>query len=133
MAETAFINPKGMHDPSRIYTHVAVAPPGRTVYLAGQYGAASDGSVVSPAFADQVAEAHANVRRALDAAGADAAQVTKITHYVVALDADRRATLQAAVAKMWPARKPPSTLLGVARLARPDMLYEIDVVAVIPD
>ncbi len=133
MAETVFINPEDMHDPSRIYTHVAVAPPGRTVYLAGQYGAAADGSAVSAVFAEQVDEALANVRRALDAARAAPRHVTKITHYVVDLDADKRAVLQGAVARMWPPPKPPSTLLGVARLARPDMAYEIDVVAVIPD
>jgi hypothetical protein len=34
---------------------------------------------------------------------------------------------------LWPANKPASTLLGVERLAREGMYYEVDVQAVIPD
>jgi len=51
----------------------------------------------------------------------------------VELDQGKRAVLHGVVGTIWPVDKPASTLLGVARLARTNMLYEVDVQAVIPD
>ena len=59
--------------------------------------------------------------------------MTKLTHYVVDLDQDRRSALHAVVGGIWPTDKPASTLLGVAGLARDGMFYEVDVQAVLPD
>ena len=133
MTQFQHINPDGVFDPSAIYTHVVIPPPGRVVFLSGQWGGDTDGVLVDGGFAAQVEQAFRNVRMQLDAAGIGPGQVTKLTHYVVGLDAGKRADLQRRVGAIWPVDRPASTLLGVSRLAREDMLYEVDVQAVIPD
>lgn len=127
------INPEGAFDPSQIYTHVVVPPPGRTVFIAGQWGGDSEGRLVDGGFAAQVSRAFENVQTQLAAAGIGPAQVTKLTHYVVDLDQDKRTALHGVVGSIWPTDKPASTLLGISRLARDGMMYEVDVQAVLPD
>jgi enamine deaminase RidA (YjgF/YER057c/UK114 family) len=133
MQAATFLNPESMHDPSRIYTHVVVAPVGRMVFLAGQWGADGEGMLVSEDFAAQVEASYRNVLTALAAAGAGPEHVTKLTHYVVGLDQERRAAMHQTVGTIFQAPKPASTLLGVERLARDGMLYEVDAVAVLPE
>lgn len=127
------INPEGVFDPSAIYTHVVIPPPGRVVFMAGQWGVDADGRLVAGGFASQVDRAFTNVRANLEALGMGLAHVAKLTHYVVDLDDERRAELHRHIGTLWPGNRPASTLLGIARLARVEMLYEVDVQAVLPD
>jgi enamine deaminase RidA (YjgF/YER057c/UK114 family) len=120
-------------DPSAIYTHIVVPPPGRVIFMAGQWGADATGRLVEGGFAPQVARTFVNVRANLAAVGIGPAQVAKLTHYVVDLDEEKRSELHRNVGTIWPGPRPASTLLGVTRLARPEMLYEVDVQAVIPE
>jgi enamine deaminase RidA (YjgF/YER057c/UK114 family) len=133
MNELRHLNPDGVVDRSENYSHVVIPPPGRVVFLAGQWGGDEEGRLVAGGFAAQVAQAYANVRILLAAAGIGPPQVTKLTHYVVDMDDARRAALRTVVGGIWPGAKPAGTLLGVVRLAREGMLYEVDVQAVIPD
>ena len=127
------INPAQTHDPSHIYTHVVVPPPGRVVFLAGQWGGDQRGELADGGFLPQVRQAFDNVQILLDAVGIGPGEVTKLTHYVVGLGVERRAALHQHVGTIWSGDRPASTLLGVERLARDGMLYEVDVQAVIPD
>lgn len=133
MSEFRHINPDGAFDPSHIYSHVVVPPPGRVVFLAGQWGGDPEGRLVDGGFEAQVQRAFENVRTHLEAVGIGPAQVTKLTHYVVDLDAEKRKVLHGVAGGIWPVDKPAATLLGVVRLARDGMLYEVDAQAVIPD
>ena len=133
MDEMRFLNPDGVFDPSRIYSHVVVPPPGRVVFFAGQWGGDLAGNLVPGGFAAQVEQAYANVMVLLGAAGIGPEHVAKLTHYVVDLDGDKRSAMHARVGTIWTGDRPASTLLGVAALAREGMLYEVDVAAVIPD
>ncbi len=133
MSEFQHINPDGAFDPSRIYSHIVIPPPGRVVFFAGQWGGDIEGNLVEGGFPAQVARSFENVRTQLAGAGIGPAQVTKLTHYVVGLDQEKRSVLHGEVGKTWPVDKPAATLLGVERLARDGMYYEVDVQAVIPD
>lgn len=133
MTEFRHLNPDGTFDPSRIYSHIVVPPPGRVVFFAGQWGGNLDGVLVDGGFEAQVTRAFENVRTLLAAAGISPAEVTKLTHYVVDLDEEKRSVLHGVAGGIWPVDKPAATLLGVVRLAREGMLYEVDVQAVIPD
>ncbi len=133
MSEFRHINPDGAFDPSQIYSHIVIPPPGQVVFFAGQWGGDLDGLLVDGGFEAQVVRAFENVRTHLAAAGIGPAQVTKLIHYVVDLDQAKRSILHGVVGGIWPVDKPAATLLGVARLARGGMLYEVDVHAVIPD
>ncbi|MEU4766200.1 Rid family hydrolase [Actinosynnema sp. NPDC023794] len=123
-------NPDELHDPTGYgYSHVA-ATSGDPVFIAGQYGSDPDGRVVSDDFADQVARSFANLGVALRAAGLDYPHVARLGTYVVDHDADRLAVLLEHVTRIWGDRPPAQTLLGVAALALPGMLFEVDAVAV---
>jgi len=62
------LNPSALPRPSG-YSHVVVAGPGRTIYLAGQTAHAPDGSIVD-GIVEQFDAAAGNVVTALDSAGA---------------------------------------------------------------
>ena len=122
-------NPDELHDPTGYgYSHVA-AVTGGPVFLAGQYGSGPDGQVVSDDFADQVARAFDNLGVALRAAGLDYRHVVRLGTFVVDHDADRLGVVLGHVTRIWGDRPPAQTLLGVAALALPEMLFEVDAVA----
>ena len=133
MKRLQHINPAGVFDASEIYTHIVIPPPGRIVFLAGLWGGDTAGTLAGGGFGAQVDQAFANVLAHLAGIGIGPPQVAMLTHYVVGLDAGKRADLHRRVGAIWPVDRPASTLLGVSRLAREDMLYEVDVQAVIPD
>ncbi|WP_231946686.1 RidA family protein [Auraticoccus monumenti] len=122
---------------SPFYRQVAVASGSRTVYLAGQVARTADGSPVGPGdLAAQVAQAYRNVGAALAAAGATFADVAKLTVYVVGWSPDMLPALGEGVsrvaAELGGDVSRPITLLGVASLGEPDLLVEVEAVAVLP-
>ncbi|HEU4411854.1 MAG TPA: RidA family protein [Polyangiaceae bacterium] len=128
------INPRELHDPVPFgYSHTAAVPAGaRLVVVAGQYGSGPDGLVVSADFAEQVRRAFHNVGVALAAHGLELGHVIQLRTYVVTIDRDKLRTIGEVVASHWGARPPPQTLLGVAGLAMPDMLFEVEALAARP-
>lgn len=133
MAGLEFINPDGLPDMSAIYTHVVVPPVGaRPLFIAGQWAANEGGELAAEEFGAQVDATFRNVAVLLDSLGIGREQVAKLTHFVVDLDTERRAELHKRVGAIWPRNRPASTLLGVSALARPGMLYEVDISAVLP-
>ena len=128
------LNPAGLHDPVPFgYSHTARIPPGtELVLVAGQYGSSTDGAVVSAAFADQVQQAFRNLGVALAAHGLDLCHVVQLRTYVVNHDFDTLAAVAEAVQSRWSADPPTQTLLGVASLATPEILFEVEAVAARP-
>lgn len=129
-----FINPPGLYDPrANGYTHVVVAPmPGRIVYVSGQGGENAAGQL-SPTFGEQVHQALANLRLALQAAGAGVHDVAKLTVLVVDHSEERLALFSQVVRSLWPdGGAPACTLIPVPRLALAGMLVEVEATAVLP-
>jgi enamine deaminase RidA (YjgF/YER057c/UK114 family) len=124
-------NPAGLHDPVGFgYSHLAAAP--ELVFVAGQYASGPDGSVPSADFAEQVELSFANLGTALAAAGLGYEHVARLGTYIVDHDEAKLEALVKVISRIWRERPPAQTLLGVARLALPDMLFEVDAVAVRP-
>ena len=73
----------------------------------------------------------ANLGLALAAAGARPSQVAKITIYVVHYRREHLPVIEEARARLFGDHKPADTLVGVAALARPEYLIEVDAIAVI--
>lgn len=133
------VNPAGLHDPVPFgYGHTATVPAGaELVVVAGQYGSGPDGAVVSPDFAEQVRRAFHNLGVALAAHGLDLGHVVQLRSYVVGLDPDRLGTIGRAVhdgcgGGDGRGAPPPQTVVGVAALAMPDILFEVEAVAARP-
>ena len=131
-AETIIVNPAGLFDPApNGFSHAVVTQHGaRVAYIAGQGGEDGTGAL-SPKFAEQVEQAYANLRTALDAVGAKPHQVTKITTYVVDYDQSMLEVMTEQVRKTFGDRLPAQTLVPVPRLALDGMLFEVDAIAVL--
>ena len=130
--ELSIINPAGLYDPApNGYSHVVVAKGGsRIAYIAGQGGEDQAGAL-SAQFDDQVSQAYANLRTALDAVGAAPGQVTKITTYVVDYDQSMLEVMTREVRETFGDALPAQTLVPVPRLALDGMLFEVDAVAIL--
>ncbi|GAA3941879.1 RidA family protein [Actinoplanes auranticolor] len=122
------INPDGLVEPQG-YTHVAVAQGSRMIFLAGQVGQDAQGKVAGD-LAAQTEQALRNVGTALAAAGATFADVVKTTIYVVDWQPEKAGDLFAGLQRSGAGSPGPTTLIGVAALAAPDLLVEFDVTAV---
>ena len=119
------LNPSGMHTPTG-YSHVVKA--GDTIYVAGQVAVAPDGSLVGKDDpAAQAEQIYQNLQNALASVGASLQHLVKTTTYVVSLDCID--AVRAARAKYLANDPPTSTLLVVSRLARPELLLEIEAIA----
>jgi enamine deaminase RidA (YjgF/YER057c/UK114 family) len=125
-----FINPHSLVKPHG-YTHVVVAPDGRTVYIAGQVAFDSAGQLVGGQdFRAQAEQVYRNLQRALASVGGALDDVVKTTTYVT--DLKNVATLREVRTRHLDAAHPPAnTLLVVSSLARADLLLEIEAVAVL--
>ncbi|MGY1741892.1 MULTISPECIES: RidA family protein [unclassified Blastococcus] len=128
------VNPAGLPVPD-VYAQVAVARGSRTVYLAGQVARTADGAPVgADDLAAQTEQAFLNVATALAGAGATFDDVAKLTVYVVDWDPSKSAAFGEgagrAAARLGVDPVKPVTLIGVSALGEPDLLVEIDAVAV---
>jgi enamine deaminase RidA (YjgF/YER057c/UK114 family) len=124
-------NPAGLHDPVGFgYSHLASAPAPDLVFVAGQYASGPDGTVTSADFAEQVERSFTNLGIALAAEGLGFEHVVRLGTYIVDHDEARLDALLRVVTRIWGEHPPAQTLLGVARLALPDMQFEVDAVAV---
>lgn len=124
------IQPAALHDPVPFgYSHVVDSGAG-VVAIAGQYASDAEGGVAVMDFSDQVQLAFGHLRTALHAAGLDLRHVIRLGTYIVDHDFDRLAVVGHHVNTLWQGREPAQSLLGVASLALPGMLFEVDALAV---
>ena len=130
------VNPAGLHEWPNL-TQVAVTTDAAIVYVSGQGSFGPDGMVVGAGdHGAQFRTALANLLIALNAVGASWDDVLKVTYYVVDIGPrvlDQFAEALADVPGIRADPAPTATVLGVAALAYPEMLVEVDAVAVVAE
>lgn len=117
---------------------VPISPTANLISIAGQVGASLENASSTP-FKDQVQNALAGVDTCLAAAGASKKNIILVRQYVVKLLSLPKEDIMArgqTYIKWWKDSEgdrppPPSTLLGVDSLVAKDILYEIEVSAVV--
>jgi enamine deaminase RidA (YjgF/YER057c/UK114 family) len=125
-------NPAALHDPTPFgYSH-AVSAPGELVFIGGQYASDATGTPVTGDFAAQVDVAFDRLRSALEGVGLGFGQVVRLGTFIVDHDLGKLEILGRALHARFGDRLPAQTLSGVASLALPGMLFEVDAVAVRP-
>ncbi|MCG6874797.1 MAG: RidA family protein [Betaproteobacteria bacterium] len=103
---------------------------GEQVFLSGMTASGPDGKAIGGDSMEAQARAvFAKIRHLVEAAGASIADVVKLTIYVT--DVARRGEIGRARADAFPGEKPCSTLIEVKGLVAPDLLIEVDAVAMI--
>jgi enamine deaminase RidA (YjgF/YER057c/UK114 family) len=128
-----FIVPAGYGELMRDRRHYSQAVRvGPLVLVAGQGG--WDDELSLPVTVEaQLRQVFANIGRVLEAAGCSWADVVELTSYHVGLDRSMLDTTVELLREHCPGHQPVWTALGVARLARPEMLVEISVRAIALD
>jgi len=125
-----FLNPDTLPQPSG-YTHVVESTGGRTAYISGQIALDAGGSLVGAGdMAAQAEQVFANLGAALSAVNASFEDVVKLTYYLVDIS-QIQAVRDVRDRYIDSARYPASTAVEVRRLVHPDLLLEIDAVAVL--
>lgn len=115
------------------YSQVVEVRGGRTLYISGQVALDESGQVVgSGDFTAQVKQVFANLKARLDEAGASFNDVVKLSFYL--LDSTNLQTVRD-IRDVYVNREhpPASTLVVVKQLFRPDLLVEVDAIAVTKD
>ena len=125
------MNPPGLSTPTG-YTHIVSARGGRTIYISGQVAYDAKGQLVGRGdLAAQTKQVFANLDTALKAAGATFNDVVKSNYYM--LDASQVQVIREIRSQYFTKDLPASTLVEVRRLANPDFLIEIEVIAVLAE
>ena len=129
------VNPDGLPTVD-LYRQVAVATGSRTVFVAGQVATDAEGRTVGvDDLASQVEQCYLNVATALAGVGASFDDVAKLTVYFVDWTPDKMSQFVDGVARasaeLGITALPPLTGIGVAALAGPDHLVEVEAIAVI--
>ena len=124
-------NPPELSKPTG-YTHVVeVTGPNRTIYISGQIAFDKDGKVVGAGdMKAQAEQVFKNLQAALTVAGAKFSDVVKMNTYVT--DMEQAPAVREVRARYFGTTTPASTLVQVVHLARPELMLEIEVIAVVP-
>src|SRR5437773_3103245 len=123
-------NPPALSKPTG-YTHVVeVTGPSKTIYIAGQIAFDKDGTVVGAGdMKAQAEQVFKNLQAALTSAGAKFSDVVKMNTYVT--DMDQAPAVREVRARYFGTTTPASTLVQVVKLARPELMIEVEVIAVV--
>jgi 2-iminobutanoate/2-iminopropanoate deaminase len=129
MPKTAF-NPDGLPTPRGSYSLVNIAQPGRMVFIAGQTASDHEGKVVGVGDAGaQTRYILGKIQRAVEAAGGTMNDVVAMN--VFTTDVRNHRNINDTRREVLGANFPASTMVQVVALARPELLLEINAIAVI--
>ena len=127
------IVPKGFGAPLGMYSHGVVASAGELVVVAGQVGMTATGEVAVGDVVAQTKQAFENVRSVIEAGGCSMRDVVRLQTFLTR--AGDIAGFMKARSEIFPQYfpdrvYPPNTLLVIHQLVRPELLVEIEAIAV---
>jgi enamine deaminase RidA (YjgF/YER057c/UK114 family) len=116
------------------YSHLAEVTGGKTIYIAGQVALDGAGNIVGKGdYRAQLAQVFANLKTALEAAGATFKNVVKLNYYIV--DAVERSEFfayrEVRDRHVDTANPPVATVVVVRGLFLPEFLVEVEAIAVV--
>lgn len=127
-----FHNPEGLAVPKG-FSHLAESSARRTLMVSGQVAYDASGAVVGVGdLHRQTQQVYANIEAALASRGASMQDLVKTTLFVRDLDPEKVAIVRQARQPFLSAEHPcASTMVGVASLARPELLLEVEAIAML--
>ncbi len=132
MKRTIVKQTEGHAPPRGHYSHGVIVESSRTLYVAGQVPVDKDGNIVSPGNAEaQTRQVMENIKRVIEEAGGKMEDVAKTTVYVTNLE--DRGPIGEMRKEYFQKGFPCSALVGIDSLARPEMMVEVQAVAVLGD
>jgi enamine deaminase RidA (YjgF/YER057c/UK114 family) len=134
MSQIKHIQPEDLFDSKHFgFSQVVTSPPGTMVFVSGQVGMGKDGKMVDEEnFEAQATQAYENLITALKAAGASADDVTMIRVYIPNYKLELAMKLGPIFGKYFdPNKLPAQTMIGVQSLIMPNIMIEIEAMAVV--
>ena len=131
--EKQYLNPDTLLKP-RGYTHiVTITGPAKMIFISGQVAIDKEGKLVGPGdLKTQIRQASANLKAALEAAGATPADIVKTNTYIVNYKQSDYSAMREARGELFPDGEPPaSTLVGVTSLAVDGLMVEMEAIAAV--
>lgn len=126
-----FVNPTSLFASAEHgFSQIVVATGAKTVFISGQTAWDANKKIVGEDCGGQARQALLNVRAAVEAAGGTLSDIVALRIYVVQL-AENVQLVGAALKSAFPTNPPTSTWIGVAALAVPDFLIEVEAIAVV--
>jgi enamine deaminase RidA (YjgF/YER057c/UK114 family) len=136
MSRVTYVNPPNAPKVQGLYSHVAIAEPGRMGYIAGQVSVNKAGHVIGAGnFAMQAQQVFANLEAILKDLGCGFSDVAEFTTYLVGESSvDPWFKVRTDIYnRIYPSKLyPPNTLLVIDRLVKPEFLVEISAIARLP-
>ncbi|HMD05256.1 MAG TPA: RidA family protein [Candidatus Binatus sp.] len=131
--EKKYINPDTLMTPRGFTQVVTIAGPTKLLFISGQVAIDKEGKVVGPGdLKAQIRQAARNLKDALTAAGATAADIVKTNTYIVNYKQSDYSAMREARAELFPDGEPPaSTMVGVTSLAVDGLLVEMEAIAAV--
>lgn len=130
------INPPKLYDSLRFgFSHATHLSGGSgTLHLAGQVAWDAQGNLVGAGdLAAQTRQSLSNLKVVLESVGASVADIVRLRTYVVNHTPDKLGPVLGEIGAFYGTAVPaPNTFIGVAALALPDFLVEIEAVAEVP-
>jgi enamine deaminase RidA (YjgF/YER057c/UK114 family) len=112
-----------------LYSHVVVAEGRKTIFVSGQLARDPNGNAIGKGdMRAQIRQVGENIKTALEAAGATLNDIVKTNTYVTDMDEFFK---HVDVRMQYFGALPTSTTVEVRRLAHPDLLVEIEAIAVV--
>ena len=115
--------------PGGIMSQGVKVPAGNMVFVSGQVGRNAQGEVAKGDIRAQTRQALENIKAVLEAAGATMDDIVKVTVFVTDV-AEQYAPIHEVRAEFFKKDYPASTLVEIKALAGPDLLIEIEAIAV---
>lgn len=125
------VNPDGLPVPRGSYALVNIAQPGRMVFIAGQTASDHDGKIVG--IGDAKAQTRfvlSKIQRCVEAAGGTLKDIVAMNVFSTGVVYHR--DINEARREVFGSDFPVSTMVQVVALARPELLMEINAIAVVP-
>lgn len=126
------LSPPGMPVPRGSYSQVVIPKPGRLVFIAGNTASDPDGKVIGLGdIRAQTQYTLEKIKRGVEAAGGTLGDIVSMT--VFTTDARYHPTVNEVRRDFLGSDFPTSTMVQVVALARPELLIEINAIAVVPE
>jgi enamine deaminase RidA (YjgF/YER057c/UK114 family) len=129
------VTPKMFGAPLGMYSHGMIAPGGEIVVVAGQVGLGQGGQVAGGDVVAQTKQALENVRAVVEAAGCGMRDVVRLQTFLTHagdIDGFMKARAEVFPSYFPDGAYPPNTLLVISRLVKPELLVEIEAMAIKP-
>ena len=125
---TRIFNPESVPVPLAAYSHGArVSSQARVLHSAGQIGRWADDGPIPPSFREQAEAVWDRLGKILTAGGLALTDIVKINFYLT--DANDAVANREVFTCALSDHRPPTTLVVVSRLTRPEYKIEIEIVA----